>query len=42
MNLNDFIEELRPLVNTDCGTTTTAGVAQIALLERQGFGYLKP
>ena len=37
MNLNDFIEELRPLVNTDCGTTTTAGVAQIAQSMHQKY-----
>ena len=37
MNLNDFIEELRPLVNTDCGTSTPAGVAKIAVAMQQKY-----
>lgn len=29
-SLNDYLEELRPLINVDCGTYTTEGIAFIA------------
>lgn len=30
MQLEKYLDELRPLVNVDCGTQTTEGVAVIA------------
>ncbi|VFS16893.1 peptidase M20 [Enterobacter cancerogenus] len=30
MNLDQYIEELKTLVNVDCGTQTVAGVATVA------------
>lgn len=35
MELEKYIEELRALVNVDCGTRTTAGVARIADIMRE-------
>ncbi len=42
MNLDHYIEELKTLVNVDCGTQTTAGVATVAgimqtLWQREGW-----
>ena len=42
MNLNHYIEELKSLVNVDCGTQTIAGVAAVAgilesLWQREGW-----
>lgn len=42
MNLDRYIEELKSLVNVDCGTQTIAGVAAVAgilesLWQREGW-----
>jgi len=42
MNLDHYIEELKTLVNVDCGTQTIAGVATVAgimqtLWQREGW-----
>ena len=42
MNLDHYIEELKSLVNVDCGTQTIAGVAAVAgilesLWQREGW-----
>lgn len=42
MQLNEYLDELRPLVNVDCGTQTTEGVAVVANLmakKYQDFGW---
>lgn len=37
MQLKEYLEELRTLVNVDCGTTTIAGVTEVAKIMQQKY-----
>ncbi|HAD40041.1 MAG TPA: peptidase M20, partial [Plesiomonas shigelloides] len=37
MQLNTYLEELKPLINIDCGTSTVEGVAAVAEMMAQKY-----
>lgn len=37
MQLNAYLEELKPLINIDCGTSTVEGVAAVAEMMAQKY-----